>query len=557
MVGRPVAVGYVPSHTMSCPFVSHLSLSLPLPLPLPLHVQALLATKTHLLRVHVVDVTTHPERRADLAARGLKTVPQIFLPTGLIAGGNAGLQQLHRDGKLDTVLAEAAATSSPVVDMPLPLPDDEGLLLPVAATAVDHDDDDDSSDDDDEAAAVTTLPEHPSGLPAVYIMHDNDAWTEPYRAAFRKAGVPYVEWRLGTGAVDTSGVPPRGVFFNRASASSHTRGDRWSMEHAASVVAWLEAHGRTVVGGSDAVALEVSKARQVVQLAVDGVASPHTDVVVGGGSGGKSVARAIRRRLPRAAAGVIVKPNRGGSGTGVRLVRSAEQARQLAKAGAFSGSLDGTWLVQDYVPGKLYRLEFVGGKFMYALAIKTAVPAATTASSSSSSSAPTAGEDMSNCPLHDDEAEAAEPSFGNCPADSCNIDDEPEDAGAGAGSSSSSSSSSPASPKFVVHTEFTHSVVARLEAFLHRTNIAVAGIEVVVDDDGDAYVIDANVVNSNHNRAAEARAGLTTSGVERVVSYLHGLMESGTGKVLPRVASSASSASLESDCGVSVAVAAV
>jgi len=71
----------------------------------------------------------------------------------------------------------------------------------------------------------------------IYVIHENDAWVEPLRAAFAALGEPYDEWFLSDGLVDLTQPPPEGVFYNRMSASSHTRGHRYAPELTAAVLA--------------------------------------------------------------------------------------------------------------------------------------------------------------------------------------------------------------------------------------------------------------------------------------------------------------------------------
>ena len=64
----------------------------------------------------------------------------------------------------------------------------------------------------------------------VFVIHENDAWVEPLRAAFARLGTPYEEWFLNEGVLDLTAPPPKGVFYNRMSASSHTRGHTYAPE---------------------------------------------------------------------------------------------------------------------------------------------------------------------------------------------------------------------------------------------------------------------------------------------------------------------------------------
>lgn len=100
----------------------------------------------------------------------------------------------------------------------------------------------------------------------IYIIHENDEWTDHLTSRLDELQVPYETWHLHEGLIDLTSTPPEGVFYNRMSASSHTRGHRFAPELAASVITWLESHGRQVLNGSNALSLEVSKVKQYALL---------------------------------------------------------------------------------------------------------------------------------------------------------------------------------------------------------------------------------------------------------------------------------------------------
>src|SRR3954466_4612293 len=118
----------------------------------------------------------------------------------------------------------------------------------------------------------------------VYVIHENSVWVEPLRDAFGELGTPFEEWFLDQGVLDLRSPPPEGVFYNRMSASSHTRDHRYAAEYTGAVLAWLERHGRTVVNNGRALALEISKVAQYEALAAHGIATPETLAVVGKGN---------------------------------------------------------------------------------------------------------------------------------------------------------------------------------------------------------------------------------------------------------------------------------
>src|SRR6516165_6529237 len=125
----------------------------------------------------------------------------------------------------------------------------------------------------------------------IHVIHENAAWLEPLADAFDRRGLPWRDWFLDRGVFDLSRPPPEGVFYNRMSASSHTRNHRYAAELTAGVLAWLERHGRRVVNGSRALDLEISKARQYAALEAAGIRTPDTLLV-----GGKELLVAAARR---------------------------------------------------------------------------------------------------------------------------------------------------------------------------------------------------------------------------------------------------------------------
>ena len=160
--------------------------------------------------------------------------------------------------------------------------------------------------------------------------------------------------------------PPAGVFYNRMSASSHTRDHRYGAEYAGAVLAWLARHGRRVVNGERALQLEISKVAQYEALARFGIPSPPTIAVVS--------KEHIARAAGRLGFPLILKHNRGGKGPGVRLFLSAAALAEHLASPDFVEPVDGITLVQRYVKAPapfITRVEFVGGRFLYAVRVDT------------------------------------------------------------------------------------------------------------------------------------------------------------------------------------------
>src|SRR5947208_9913433 len=202
--------------------------------------------------------------------------------------------------------------------------------------------------------------------PRVYVIHENDEWVVPLRRNFEARGIPFAEWHLDQGILDLRASPPPGIFYNRMSASSHTRDHRYAPELTGAVLAWLKGHGAVVVNGERALQLELSKVAQYQALAKFGIETPPTLAVIE-----KENITDTARRLGYP---VILKHNRAGKGLGVRLFLSAAALEEHLGGGDFEPSVDGITLVQRYIKAPapfITRVEFVGAKFLYAVRVDT------------------------------------------------------------------------------------------------------------------------------------------------------------------------------------------
>jgi hypothetical protein len=293
----------------------------------------------------------------------------------------------------------------------------------------------------------------------VYVIHENGVWVEPLRAAFAELGTPYEEWFLDRGVLDLRALPPEGVFYNRMSASSHTRGHRFAAEYTGAVLSWLERYGRLVVNDGRALRLEISKVAQYEALAAFGIRTPDTLAAVG--------REAIVEAAEKLGYPLILKHNRGGKGLGVRLFLSRAPLDEHLASPEFEEPIDGITLVQRYIEAPepfITRLEFVGGRFLYAVRVDTSQ------------------------------------GFELCPADACQVD----------ARQAIGSAACPAvapSEKFRIVGSYENPLIPTYERFLAQNGIGIAGVEVIADAQGRTFTYDVNT-NTNYNPEAETRAGL-------------------------------------------------
>ncbi|HWL13371.1 MAG TPA: alpha-L-glutamate ligase [Ureibacillus sp.] len=289
----------------------------------------------------------------------------------------------------------------------------------------------------------------------IYVIHENEDWTIHLTNRLGELDLPFETWHLDQGVVNLNEAPPEGVFYNRMSASSHTRDHRFAPELTGAVIDWLEFNDRRVLNGSNALRLELSKVKQYTQLEKYGIRVPKTVAAVG------------KEQIIEAAKALdtvpfITKHNRAGKGLGVQLFYSLEALQEHLDSPAFVEPVDGITLVQQYVKSPeqyITRVEFVGGEYVYSVRVDTSE------------------------------------GFELCPADACQIGDlfcpvgeDPKD-----------------QMKFRIVDNPRTELIEKYQNFLKGNGIDVAGIEFIVDADGTVYTYDVNT-NTNYNSDAEEEA---------------------------------------------------
>lgn len=281
-------------------------------------------------------------------------------------------------------------------------------------------------------------------MPELAILYEHPLWFEPLFAALKRGGVDYVAIPVGDHHFDPAGSPPPApLIFNRVAMSSFLREPEHPLYYTTALLDHWRRQGATVLNGPEVMAVDSSKARQLSLLASLGLAAPRTRVVH----------RAAD--LPAAAEEIgyplLVKANVGGSGAGIARYDSAAELKAVVAAGEAPSSVDRVLLVQEAVPardGVIWRLETLGGKFLYAITVDGA------------------GQ------------------FDLCPADACN-----DDRG---------------TPIAMTAFDPPADVIAGAERVAAAMGMDVGGVEVMVDDrDGTAKFYDINALSNFVARPVE------------------------------------------------------
>ncbi|MGC6418467.1 MAG: ATP-grasp domain-containing protein [Bradymonadia bacterium] len=199
-----------------------------------------------------------------------------------------------------------------------------------------------------------------------HILYENPDWLPPLVEALEHEGFEVELVKLDEGLLDPNSIPAEGIWLNRISPSSHTRGHHSSVELAREVLFWLEHHGRRVINGLNAFEFEMSKLRQDLVLNRYGIKTPKTVLAIG------------RNAIVEAARGFsgpfITKHNQGGKGLGIQLFRSVEQLEAHLESGAFDPGPGGKIILQQYIEAAepfITRVEVAGGRFLFAMRSNT------------------------------------------------------------------------------------------------------------------------------------------------------------------------------------------
>ncbi len=177
---------------------------------------------------------------------------------------------------------------------------------------------------------------------------------------------------------------------------------------------------------------------------------------------------------------MIIKPNQGGKGFGVKLINTMNELDKLLEDKLFNSSKDDTWLLQEKISTNeefITRMEFIGGNFIYSLKV------------------------------------FSKNSFELCPADACEVDldqfcpvDEINDI-------------NNSQPSFFIDDDPDKNLAKQLTIFLKKHQIEVAGVEFIRNKDGVPIFYDINT-NTNYNLNAEKQSKVNKNGMEEIALFL-------------------------------------
>jgi predicted ATP-grasp superfamily ATP-dependent carboligase len=214
------------------------------------------------------------------------------------------------------------------------------------------------------------------------ILYEHRQWFEPLFAEFERRKVPFDRIFIRDHHYDPAERHcPYSLIVNRISAYPSGGSHPGIILYVKQYLRYLESIGARVINGYHSYLVGTSKAMQLDIFEHLGLRYPRARVIH---DPGQAVQAAAGLSFP-----VVVKPNVGGSGTGILKFGNQEELELAVRTEALDLGIDHTALVQEFLQAKgktIVRVELLDGEFLYALRLPT-----------------------------------TEASFNYCPADGCNV----------------------------------------------------------------------------------------------------------------------------------------
>lgn len=286
----------------------------------------------------------------------------------------------------------------------------------------------------------------------IAIFYEHPEWFKPLFAELDRRGVSY-EAQVAYQHVFDPAVrqSPYALIVNRMSPSAFTRGHRHSIFYTLQYLAYLKEIGANVLNGHDAYFYEFSKANQIGLLEQLGVRYPRARVI---NHTSQAVEASEGLTFP-----IVIKPNIGGSGAGIRRFDSVEELQDASRDEIDLG-LDGVALVQEFLPTRgnhIVRVEVLNGEFLYAIRLNL----------------------------------QSGTNFNLCPADYCDL---PENENVNASGLIDGVSGR---GLLVEGYQPSQEVIDTVKRITQAAHIEVGGVEYLINDrDGQAYYYDVNALSN-------------------------------------------------------------
>ena len=279
------------------------------------------------------------------------------------------------------------------------------------------------------------------------VLDEHPDWLDPLYSVFDERGVPYEKIDISTFSYNPQLKECLPFYINRLSPSALNRGHESAFAFTLDYITHLESMGARVINGSHTVLIETSKAKQASILSTLNISQPKTIVL-------NNIAQ-IEKHISDFQFPILIKPNCGGSGSGIQKFENSDDLKSARDAGGIDIPVNGLFILQEFIQprdGHIVRLETINGKLAYAMKVFT------------------------------------DGSFNLCPSDGCDVDrSTPATDDLGYCPSTTDSD-----VRFELYRNPPSDVVSAVERIVAHAGMECGGIEYTVGQDGQWYIYDIN-----------------------------------------------------------------
>lgn len=235
--------------------------------------------------------------------------------------------------------------------------------------------------------------------------------------------------------------------YYRLSPSALNRGHESAFAFTMDYITHLESLGARVANGSHTVLIETSKAKQASIMSALNISQPKTVVL--------NHINQIDSFIPKFKFPVLIKPNCGGSGSGIQKFGNPDELQAAIDSEEIVLPTNQLFILQEFIQpkdGHIVRMETINGKLVYAMKVFT------------------------------------DGSFNLCLSDGCDIDrvQKPEE------DLGYCPSTADSGVRFELYNNPPEDVVYAVERIVSHAGMECGGIEYTVGVDGQWYIYDIN-----------------------------------------------------------------
>jgi len=279
------------------------------------------------------------------------------------------------------------------------------------------------------------------------VLDEHPDWLDPLYSVFDERGVPYEKIDISTFSYNPQLKECLPFYINRLSPSALNRGHESAFAFTLDYITHLESMGARVINGSHTVLIETSKAKQASILSTLNIPQPKTIVL-------NNITQ-IEKYISDFQFPILIKPNCGGSGSGIQKFENPDDLKSATDAGGIDIPVNGLFILQEFIQprdGHIVRLETINGKLAYAMRVFT------------------------------------DGTFNLCPSDGCDVDrSTPATDDLGYCPSTTDSD-----VRFELYRNPPSDVVSAVERIVAHAGMECGGIEYTVGKDGQWYIYDIN-----------------------------------------------------------------